>query len=51
MDCKETLRRYYFQKPKREASPNEQIDPISIFDSEEKKHKDDSQQQQQVPLH
>jgi hypothetical protein len=34
-DCKETLRRYNFRKPRREVCPSEQIDPISIFDSEE----------------
>jgi hypothetical protein len=42
MDCRETLKRYNFRKPKREASPSEQINPISISNSEEKKHKDDS---------
>jgi hypothetical protein len=30
-DCKETLRNYSFKKPRREAGPSEQVDPISIF--------------------
>jgi hypothetical protein len=34
-DCKETLRRYSFRKPRREVGPSEQVNPISIFDSEE----------------
>ncbi len=34
-DCKETLRRYRFRKPRRHATPNEQVNPISILDSEE----------------
>ncbi len=39
-DCKETLRRYSFRKPKIHASPSEQVSSISISDSEE----DDLQQ-------
>jgi len=35
MNCKETLRRYNFRKPIREASLNEQVGPISILDFEE----------------
>jgi hypothetical protein len=50
-DLKVILKRYSFRKPIREASPSEQINPIFIFDYEEKKQKDDLQQQQQVPLH
>jgi hypothetical protein len=50
-DCKETLKRFYFKKPRRKACPSEQVNPISIFDCEEKKHKDDLQQEQEVPLH
>jgi hypothetical protein len=51
-DLKVILRRYNFRKPRREASPSEQINSIFIFDFEEKKQKDDlQQQQQQVPLH
>jgi hypothetical protein len=42
-NCKETLRRYSFKKPKREVGPSEQVDPISIFDSKEEKQKDDLQ--------
>ncbi len=49
--CKETLRRCSFRKPKKEGSPNEQVDIISIFIFEEEKQKDDLQQQQQAPLH
>ncbi len=51
MDYREILKRYNFRKPKREVNPSEQIDLISIFDFEEKKHKDNSQQQQKLPLH
>jgi len=36
-DCKETLRRYNFRKPRREASPSEQVNPISISDSKKGK--------------
>jgi hypothetical protein len=36
-DCKETLKRYNFRKPKREASISEQAGPISIFDFEKEK--------------
>jgi hypothetical protein len=43
MDYREILKRYNFRKPKREVNPSEQIDLISIFDFEEKKHKDNSQ--------
>jgi hypothetical protein len=50
-DCKETLRRYNFKKPRRKSGPSEQVSPISIFDREEKKQKDDLQQEQEVPLH
>jgi hypothetical protein len=34
-DCKETLRRYNFRKPIKQASSSEQVDPISILDSKE----------------
>ncbi len=50
-DCKETLRNYSFKKPRREAGPSEQVDPISIFYYEEEKQKDDLQQEQEEPLH
>jgi len=40
-DCKETLRRYNFRKPRREASPSEQVNPISIFNSKEEKQNAD----------
>ncbi len=40
-DCKQTLKSYNFRKPKRKASPNEQVGPIYIFDFKEEKHKDD----------
>ncbi len=50
-DCKETLRRYNFRKPKKEAGPSEQVGPISIFDSKEEKQKDDLQQEQEAQLH
>jgi hypothetical protein len=36
-DCKETLWRYSFRKPKREASTSEQVGLISVFDSKKKK--------------
>jgi hypothetical protein len=45
------LRRYNFRKPRREASPSEQIGLISISNYEEKLIKDDLQQEQQMPLH
>jgi hypothetical protein len=51
IDCKETLRRYNFRKPRREGGPNEQVDSISISDFEEELQKDNLQQEQQVPLH
>jgi hypothetical protein len=35
-DYRETLKRYSFRKPKREAGPSEQVDPISIFYFKEK---------------
>ncbi len=50
-ECKKTLRRYSFKKPKREVGSSEQVGPISIFDYEEKKQKDDLQQEQEAPLH
>jgi hypothetical protein len=50
-DCKETLRRYSFRKPRRAASPTKQIDSISISNSEEEKQKDDLQQDQKAPLY
>jgi len=50
-DCKETLRRYNFRKPRRKAGPSEQVSLISIFDLEEEKQKDDLQQEQEAPLH
>jgi hypothetical protein len=34
-DCKETLRRYIFRKPRKHVGPNEQVSPISILDSKE----------------
>jgi hypothetical protein len=45
------LKRYNFRKPKREAGCSEQVSLISIYDPQEKKHKHDSQQEQEVPLH
>jgi hypothetical protein len=33
-DYKETLRKYSFRKPRKGAGLNEQVDPISIYDSE-----------------
>jgi hypothetical protein len=45
------LNRYIFRKPKRKASLNEQISPISISNSEENKQKEDLQQEQGGPLH
>jgi len=33
---RETLKRYNFRKPKREAGLSEQVDPISIFNFEER---------------
>jgi hypothetical protein len=39
-DCKETLRRYNFRKPRREVGTSEQIGPFSIFDSKKEKHGD-----------
>jgi hypothetical protein len=50
-DCKETLKRYSFRKPKREASPSEQVGLIFISNFEEELQKDDLQQEQQMPLH
>jgi hypothetical protein len=35
--CKETLRRYNFRKPQRQASPSEQVGLISISNSKKKK--------------
>jgi hypothetical protein len=40
-DCKETLRRYSFKKPKRHACPSEQVNPIFILDHEQDQQKDD----------
>jgi hypothetical protein len=40
-DCRVTLKIYSFRKPRREASPSEQVSLISIFDFEEDKQKDD----------
>jgi hypothetical protein len=34
-DYKETLKRYNFRKPRREANPSEQVGPISISNFEE----------------
>jgi hypothetical protein len=50
-NCRETLKRCSFRKPKKETSPNEQVFLISIFKTKEEKQKDDLQQQQQAPLH
>ncbi len=50
-DCKETLRRYNFRKPKKQIGPSEQVDPILISNLEEDQQKDNLQQQQQSPLH
>jgi len=50
-ECKKTLRRYSFKKPRRKVGSSEQVGPISIFDYEEKKQKDDLQQEQEAPLH
>jgi hypothetical protein len=36
-DYKETLRRYSFKKPRREVGLSEQVSPISISNSKEKK--------------
>jgi hypothetical protein len=36
-DCKETLKRYNFRKPKKEASTSEQVSPISISDYKKEK--------------
>jgi hypothetical protein len=41
--CRETLRRYCFKKPKREAGPSEQVDSISNSNSKKKKKMDDLQ--------
>jgi hypothetical protein len=49
-DCKKTLRKYYFKKPKREASTNEQVGLILISNSKEELERDDLQQQQERPL-
>jgi hypothetical protein len=48
-DCKETLRRYSFRKPRREVGPSEQVNLISISNFEEEKQKNDLQQDQKVP--
>jgi hypothetical protein len=48
-DCKETLKRDNFRKPKKEANTSEQVGSISIFNSNEKKQKDDLQQHQETP--
>jgi hypothetical protein len=45
-DCKETLRRYSFKKPIRQASFSEQVGPISISNSKENQQKANLQQQQ-----
>jgi hypothetical protein len=50
-DYKETLRRYNFRKPRREAGPSEQVNLISIFNFEKEKHKDNLQQEEEVSLH
>jgi hypothetical protein len=40
-DCKETLRRYNFKKPRREVGPSEQIGLIYVSKFEEELQKDD----------
>ncbi len=47
-DYKETLRRYNFRKPKKEANTSEQVGSISIFDFEEDKQRDNLQQHQEA---
>jgi hypothetical protein len=49
-DCKETLRRYNFKKPKRVAGTSEQVGPISVSNFEEENHRDNLQQHQEAPL-
>jgi hypothetical protein len=43
------LKRDNFRKPKKEANTSEQVGSISIFNSNEKKQKDDLQQHQETP--
>jgi hypothetical protein len=43
-NCKETLKRSSFRKPKRKEGTNEQVDPISNFDFEKEKKRDNLQQ-------
>jgi hypothetical protein len=42
---KENLKKYNLKKPKREASTNEHVGLIFIFDSKEELEQDDLQQQ------
>jgi len=44
------LRKYYFKKPRREASMNEQVGLILISNSKEELERDDLHQQQERPL-
>jgi hypothetical protein len=44
-DCKETLRRYNFKRPRKQAGPSEQFSPIFISNSKEDHQRDDLQQQ------
>jgi hypothetical protein len=48
-DYKETLKRYSFRKPRREAGTSEQVNPTSISNSEEEKQKGNLQQHQETP--
>jgi hypothetical protein len=45
------LKKHNFRKLKRDASPSEQVDSISIFEFEEEKQNDNLQQDQEMPLH
>jgi hypothetical protein len=48
-DCNFFLRRDNFRNPKRKLGTNEHVGPISIFNFEKEKQRDNLQQHQQTP--
>jgi hypothetical protein len=48
-NCKEIVRKYNFKKPKKEIGTSEQVGPIFISDTKEKRKWDDLQQHQERP--
>ncbi len=48
-NCKKTLKKYSFRKPRKKVGTNEQVGPILISDSEEEQERNDFQQQEEGP--